>query len=133
MRNFQKIVDFVTTANWLLLLSAGIIGLMVSPGKFTLGIILGGLIVAINFHLLKKTLKKMFDPDLVMGQGRFVTFNIMFKYYIRFGISAFVIYLLLTKEVVHPLGLVAGLSVVVASILLVTVSELTRSFFKEAV
>ncbi len=133
MYNIHKVVDSVTFLNWLLLLSGGIIGLMIAPVKFTLGIILGGLIVAINFHLLKSTLKKMFDPELVFSRGRSIMFNIMFKYYIRFAVSAIVIYLLLTQHVVHPLGLVTGLSVVVASIFIVAALELTRSLFKEAV
>ena len=133
MQNIHKVVDFVTITNWLLLLSGGVTGFMIAPEKFTLGIILGGLIVAINFHLLKSTLKKMFDPELVLHRGRSLVFNIIVKYYIRFAVSAIIIYLLLSKQIVHPLGLVAGLSVVVASIFIAAAFELTRSFFKEAV
>ncbi len=133
MRNIHKVVDLVTMLNWLLILSGGIIGMMIAPERFTLGIILGGLIVAINFHLMKNTLKKMFDPEIVLNRGRSVMFNIMVKYYIRFAVTAVIIYLLLVKHIVHPLGLVTGLSVVVASILIVTVLELTKSLFKEAV
>ena len=133
MQNIDEVVNFVTVTNWTLLLFGGILGMMIAPVKFTLGIILGGLIVAINFHLLKNTLKKMFDPELVLNRGRSIMFTIMFKYYIRFAVSAVIMYLLLTQHVVHPLGLVTGLSVVVASILIATVLELTRSLFKEAV
>ncbi len=133
MYNIHKTVDFVTIANWLLLLSGGIVGMMIAPAKFTLGIILGGLIVAINFHLLKNTLKKMFNPDLVINQGRFITFNIIVKYYIRFAVSGLILYLLLTKHIVNPFGLIAGLSVVVVSICIAAVFELTRLLFKEAV
>ncbi len=133
MQNIHKVVDFVTKTNWLLILSGGIAGLMAAPDKFTLGIILGGLIVAINFHLLKGTLKKMFDPEIVMEQRRSIVFNIMVKYYIRFAVCAIIIYLLLSKQIVHPLGLVTGLSVVVASVLIAAAVELTRLFFKEVV
>ncbi len=133
MQNIHKVVDFVTITNWLLLLSGGVTGLMIAPEKFTLGIILGGLIVAINFHLLKSTLKKMFDPELVLSRGHSLVFNIIVKYYIRFAVNAIIIYLLLSKQIVHPLGLVTGLSVVVASIFIAAAFELTRSFFKEAV
>jgi len=133
MQNIHKVVGFVTITNWLLLFFGGITGLMIAPEKFTLGIILGGLIVAINFHLLKSTLKKMFDPELVLKRGHSLVFNIIVKYYIRFAVSAIIIYLLLSKQIVHPLGLVTGLSVVVASIFIAAAFELTRSFFKEAV
>jgi hypothetical protein len=133
MQDIQKVVNFVTTSNWLLLLFGGIISLMVTPVKFALGIILGGFIVAINFHLLKNTLKNMFRPEVVSERGRSIVSNVMVKYYIRFAISGFAIFLLISKHIVHPLGLLAGLSVVVASMFMATVLELTRLFFKEAV
>lgn len=133
MQDIQKLVDFITTSNWLILLSAGLTGLMMTPAKVALGIILGGLIVAINFHLLKKTLKNVFSPEVVSEKGRSVVGSALIQYYIRFGISGFIIFLLISKHIVHPLGLLAGLSVVVASMFLATVLELTRLFFKEAV
>ncbi|MBW2653479.1 MAG: ATP synthase subunit I [Deltaproteobacteria bacterium] len=133
MQDTQKIVNFVTTSNWILLLFGGMIGLMMTPMKFALGIILGGLIVAINFHLLKNTLKNMFRPEVVSEQGRSLVGNVLVKYYIRFAISGMLIFLLISKHIVHPLGLLAGLSVVVASMFMATALELTRLFFKEAV
>ncbi len=133
MQDVEKIVDFITTSNWLILFFAGLIGLMAAPPQVALGIVLGGLIAVINFHLLKKTLKKVFNPKIVSENGRSVVGSALIKYYIRFGISGFVLYLLISKHIVHPLGLLAGLSVVVASMFLATVLELTRLFFKEAV
>jgi len=133
MQDLQKIVNFVTTSNWLILLFGGMIGLAMTPMKFALGIIFGGLIVAINFHLLKNTLKNMFRPEVVLERGRSLVSNVMVKYYIRFAISGGLIFLLISKHIVHPLGLLAGLSVVVASMFMATAIELTRLFFKEAV
>lgn len=133
MHDVYKIVNFVIITNWLLLLSFVITGLIIASAKFTLGIIFGGLIVIINFHLLKSTLKKMFNPELVLNRGRSTIFNIMLKYYIRFAVSAGVMYLLLTQHIVHPLGLVTGLFVVVASILIAAAFVLIKSLFREAV
>lgn len=133
MQELQKLVDFVTTSNWLILLFGGMIGIALTPVEFALGIILGGLIVAINFHLLKNTLKNMFRPEVVSERGRSVVSNVLVKYYIRFAISGGLIFLLISKHIVHPLGLLAGLSVVVASMFAATVLELTRLLFKEAV
>ena len=96
-------------------------------------IILGGLIVAINFHLLNHTLKKMFQPDVVKERGHSVVGNVLVKYYIRFAVSGAIIFLLISKHIVHPLGLLAGLSVVLASTFMATVLELSRLLFKEAV
>lgn len=133
MQDLQKIVNFVTTSNWLLLVFGGMIGLALTPIKFAMGIIIGGLIVAVNFHLLKSTLKSMFSPEVVLERGRSIVGNVLIKYYIRFAISGGLIFLLISKHIVHPLGLLAGLSVVVASVFLATALELTRLFFKEAV
>ena len=133
MQDLQKIIDFITTSNWVILLVGGMIGLIMTPVKFAMGVILGGLIVAINFHLLKQTVKKMLHPEIVSEKGQSIVGNVLVKYYIRFAVSGTLIFLLISKHIVHPLGLVVGLSVVVASVFLATALELKRIFFKEAV
>lgn len=133
MQNIHKIIDFITVANWFILFACGLVSVAAATQEFALGVILGGLIIAVNFHLLKNSLKKMFDPKIVLSRGRFVVFNSMVKYYLRFTVSAVIIYLLLSKQIVNPVGLLIGLSVVVASILAATLLELTRSLFREAV
>jgi len=133
MRDLQKLIDFVTRTNWFLFVTVSLIGMIIAPEKVALGITLGGLIVAINFHLLKNTLKTMFRPEVVLERGRSVVGNVLIKYYIRFGISAALILVLISKNIVHPLGLLLGLSVVVASIFVATAIELKKILFKEAV
>ena len=133
MQDLHKIIDFITASNWLILLVGGMIGTMMAPAKVALGIILGGLIVAVNFHLLRRTLKNTLHPDSVLEKGRSVVGSVLFKYYIRFAVSGVLIFLLISNHIVHPVGLLAGLSVVVASIFLATALELKRILFKEAV
>jgi large-conductance mechanosensitive channel len=133
MQDLQKLIDFITRSNWLILLVGGMIGLAFTPVNFAMGIISGGLIAAINFHLLRRTLKKMFHPESVSVRGRSIVGNVLVKYYIRFAISGLLIFLLISKHIVHPVGLLAGLSVVVASVFLATALELKKIFFKEAV
>lgn len=132
MRDIRKLIDFIARANWLILLIGGFTGWVIAPVKIALGITLGGLIVAVNFHLLNRTLKNMFRPEVVLERGRFVVGNVLVKYYIRFAVSALIIFLLISKQVVHPLGLLAGLSVVVASIFTAVAIEISK-LFKEAV
>lgn len=133
MQDLEKIVNFVTKSNWLLLIATSSLALMTTPTKVSLGVLLGGLIVAINFQLLKKTVVNNFRPDVVSEKGGSFIGNILVKYYIRFVISGGLIFLLISNHIVHPLGLLAGLSVVVASMFLATMLELMRLFFKEAV
>lgn len=123
----QRLLKFVTRANWILFFVASISGLVILPPDFSRGIIFGGLIVTINFHLLYRTLKKAFRPSSLSSHR-----VVLAKYYIRFLISGVIIFVLISGHYVDPLGLIIGLSVVVASIMLATMRELTKHIFKEA-
>ena len=128
METQQRIVRFVTRTNWILFAAASMAGMVIASFDFAMGIICGGLIVTINFHLLSKTLKKALTPPRLASPNAVLT-----KYYIRFIASGFVIFLLIAGHIVNPVGLIIGLSVVVASILLATVCEVKKLIFKEAV
>ena len=124
----QRILTFVTRSNWVLLVSVSLLGLLAASPAFARGMIFGGLIVTINFHLLAKTLNKALHPQQLASPN-----VILVKYYIRFIISGVIIFFLIRQQVVNPIGLFIGLSVVVASITLATMVELKKLFFKEAV
>lgn len=133
MTDLHKIVNFVTKTNWLLVVLTSLLALSIAPMDVYLGVCLGGLIVAINFQLLKKTVINNISSEMALEKGHGVVGNVLVKYYIRFALSGGVIFLLISNHIVHPLGLLAGLSVVVASMFLATMLELTRLIFKEAV
>jgi hypothetical protein len=123
----QRLLKFVTHSNWILFFVASLIGLILLPPDFAKGIIFGGLIVTINFHLLYRTLKKALRPSRLSSHR-----VVLAKYYIRFLISGLIIFVLISGHYVDPLGLFIGLSIVVASIILATMCELTKQIFKEA-
>lgn len=124
----QRLLTFVTRSNWVLLVSISLLGLLATSPSFARGLIFGGLIVTINFHLLAKTLKKALRPPRPASPN-----IVLVKYYIRFIISGIVIFFLIRQQVVNPIGLFIGLSVVVVSITLATMVELKKLIFKEAV
>jgi len=124
----QRILQFITRANWIILAGATIAGIAVAPPDFPLGILSGGLIVTVNFYLLARTLRRALTPPHLASHNAVIA-----KYYLRFLASAFVIFLLIAGGVVNPLGLVIGLSVVVISIILATIREVKKIIFKEAV
>ncbi len=124
----QRILKFVTWTNWVILFIAGIAGITMLPPDFAKGIIFGGLIVTINFHLLYRTLKNALAPPYLSSHHVVIA-----KYYLRFIVSGFIIFVLIAKHIVNPLGLFIGLSVVVVSITLATVLEFKNLLFKEAV
>ena len=128
METQQRIIRFVTWANWIMFATASILGLVITRSHFALGIVCGGLIVTINFHLLSRTLTKAFTPPRIASPNVIIA-----KYYIRFIASGFIIFVLVAGHLVSPIGLVLGLSVVVASIILATLCEVKKLIFKEAV
>jgi hypothetical protein len=124
----ERLLKFVTRTNWILLILASALGLLWTTPAFAGGIVCGGLIVTINFHLLYRTLKKAFVPTSLTSHN-----VILAKYYVRFLISGLIIFVLIFKHIVNPIGLFIGLSVVVVSITLATLIEFKNLLLKEAV
>jgi hypothetical protein len=123
-----RIIKFVTRSNWVLFGVTSILGFSFLSSQVGLGIFFGGMLVTINFHLLAKTLKKALTPPHLASHNL-----VLAKYYLRFLASGFIIFLLIAGHIVHPVGLVVGLSIVVFSIILATACEVKKLIFKEAV
>ena len=123
-----RIIKFVTRSNWVLFGVTSTLGFAFLSSRVGLGIFFGGMLVTINFHLLAKTLKKALTPPHLASHNL-----VLAKYYLRFLVSGFIILLLIASHIVHPIGLVVGLSIVVFSIILVTACEVMKLIFKEAV
>lgn len=128
MKIQERLLKFITCTNWILLILASALGLLWTTPAFAGGIVCGGLIVTINFHLLYRTLKKAFVPTSLTSHN-----VILAKYYVRFLISGLIIFVLIFKHIVNPIGLFIGLSVVVVSITLATLIEFKNLLLKEAV
>lgn len=124
----QRLLTFIVRSNWMLLVLAVLAGHFILPPDVTLGIIAGGLIVTINFHLLYRTLKKALTPPHLASPN-----VVLAKYYLRFIVSGLIILWLISGGYVNPLGLFIGLSVVVASIMLAALFAIKHHLFKEAV
>ena len=107
---------------------ASALGLAFLPMAFAKGILFGGLIVTVNFHLLSRTLKKALSPPHLSSHN-----VVLAKYYFRFFVSGVILLFLIQGQHVAPLGLFVGLSVVVASIFMATILEVSKLLMKEAV
>jgi len=124
----KRILTFVTRSNWILFLVASSMGFLLLPADFARGVLFGGLLVTVNFHLLAGTLRKALTPPHLSSHNVVIA-----KYFLRFIGSGFIIFILIAGNFVNPLGLIIGLSVVVFSIMLATLREITKLIFKEAV
>jgi hypothetical protein len=124
----KRILTFVTRSNWALFLAASTVGFVLLPADFAKGVLFGGLLVTVNFHLLAGTLRKALTPPHLSSHNLIIA-----KYFLRFIGSGFIIFVLIAGNYVNPVGLVIGLSVVVFSIMLAALCEITKLIFKEAV
>jgi hypothetical protein len=105
---FQRKLEIT---NWLLLLFIVACSAFFLPAKFTLGIACGGLISIVNYHWLSRSLRKLFQN--LTGSVRSAY---MLRYYLRFGVTAVVLYVVLSRSLVDVIGLLIGLSLVVINI-----------------
>jgi ATP synthase I chain len=112
--------------NWILfaVLLAG--SLLLRSARFSLGIILGGLISVVNFHWLYRNLLSVFANEMNRVRSA-----IMRRYYIRLAVTAVSLYWIISGNIVDVIGLVIGLSVVVLNIVLTTVLTLCHKNYVE--
>lgn len=89
--------------------------------RFTLGLALGGLISVVNYYWLNHDLRQVFKSLNGRAQMR-----IMFKYYIRFGVTAVVLYFIISSGITDIFGLLIGLSVVIVNMVFTVVTALIK-------
>ena len=110
---WDKLFGNLKIMNWIILLLLGTVSYGVMKGSFTTGVIIGGLIIIANFHVLQHTIRRGFPSNGILIAKKA---SIIAKYYLRLAVMGMLIYLLITQRLVHPVGLVIGLSIVVISI-----------------
>jgi hypothetical protein len=107
--------------NWIILGLFVLISLLFWSFPFTLGILLGGLISITNFFWLKRDLRAVFSN--LTGRAKSA---IMFRYYLRFFVSAVIIFFIISRTIVDVMGLLIGLSIVVINIVLTLLMGLSK-------
>ena len=121
-------------ANWLVLGGLVVAGFIWRGREFALGILVGGLVAVINFHLLHQALKGMLEqaagsPEEARGQAKAF---FAARQLLRFFALLLVIYLLVGQGWVDIIGLVVGLSTVVVTLILAAIVEVIKLKNKEA-
>ncbi len=128
--NPDKLLQKIRFYNWIILMITGSLSFLFMSATFTLGVILGGLIIIGNFRLLQNTIRAAFPTQGGMKRNKG---TIIMKFYFRLAILGLIIYMLITNGWVNPLGLTAGLSIVVIAILSVGIQAVFRTSSREAV
>jgi hypothetical protein len=98
------------------------------PGNFTLGIFVGGIISIANFYWLYRDLKNAFQNLSDRLKGLMIA-----KYYVRFAVTAVILYFVITRLPVDIFGLLVGLSLVVINIAVTAAVECQKKIHPEEV
>lgn len=89
---------------------AGAASLLTSSPQFTFGLVCGGLLSLFNFRLLYRQTCRVLD------QGSRAKFFMQSRYFARIGLSAIIVFALITRTEVNIVGLLLGLSIIILSI-----------------
>lgn len=122
-------------ANWLVLAGLILAGFIWRGREFALGILVGGLVVVINFHLLHQALRGTLERALAAGpeetKARAKAFFAA-RQLLRFFALLAIIFLLVSHGWVNIFGLLVGLSTVVLTLMLAAIGEVIKLKNKEA-
>jgi len=126
--NFLRRFD---TVNIIFLIALMILGyLLTARWQVPLSIFVGGVLALINFRSLKKEAQAVAEA-VASGERSpgWASRTYLFKYYLRLVATAIVLFFVIKLNIVHPLPLLVGISVVLLNILLCFLRELGRNFW----
>ena len=103
-----------------------LVSLFTMPARFTLGILVGGIISIVNLYWLGRDLRVIFSN--LSGSAKSA---MMIRYYIRMAATAVVLFFVITELPIDIIGLLAGLSLVVINIAVTAVLESQKKILPE--
>ena len=120
-------------ANWIVLALLVTLGSFWQGHRFGLGVLVGGLVVVLNFHWLHRNLRELLEsstrlPEDQRGQAKAFFAG---RQILRFVAVLAVLFLLLRQAWVSVFGLVVGLSTTVLTLMVVAVIEVIKLKKKE--
>ena len=128
--DWEKIYRDLRLRNWIILLVFSSISFFFMDNSLTLGIILGGLIIILNFRLFQNTIRRAFSSEGMMNGVKII---IILKYYFRLLALGIIIFVFIAKGGIDPVGLAIGLSVVVVSIISLGITRALKAHTGEAI
>lgn len=121
-------------ANWVLLSVLVLLGWLWQGRDFALGVLVGGLLAVVNFHVLAYILNRTLNRSLGQtakwerGTKQAIFFA---KYILRVTVLAAILYFLIRYNLVNVFGLIIGLSTVVITLILAGINEIRKIYHKE--
>lgn len=130
MSDWNQIYRDLNRQSWFILLVLASAGYFFMSPSNTLGIIAGGCMIIANFNFLQATIRKAFQREEPAKTGKAL---LIVKSFFRIFILGGIIYLLITRGLVNPIGLTIGISTVVFSIVSFGIRSACKSGIKGAV
>ncbi len=127
--DWVKVYRDLCRRSWIILLLLAIGSFFVMSLTVTMGVVLGGLIVIVNFDILQNTIKRAFPTKGAVKSKKAI---LVAKSYVRLLALGAVIYLLIKIGIVDPIGLTIGLSTIVISIVSFGISSALKMRTREA-
>ena len=107
----DRVIAAVTKGGVLLLVVLCLAGYLFVSWKFAAGILAGGILALGNFYWMRNTLRRV----LHLQPSQASSFA-QFRYLLRLGFAALVLYVLIVHASIDITGLILGLSVLVVTI-----------------
>jgi hypothetical protein len=124
----------IKTSCWIVLAVLTIFGWVWFGRELATGILVGGLLAVLNFHIMAHVLgstlnRQWSDKEEWQTAGRQAVSFMTLKYILRFTILAVIIFFLVKDGWVNIFGLVVGLSTVVLTLIVLGILESRKIFF----
>lgn len=103
-----------------------LVSVLTMPARFTLGVLVGGIISIVNLYWLGRDLRVIFSN--LSGSAKSA---MMIRYYIRMAATAVVLFFVITELPIDVIGLLAGLSLVVINIAVTAILEAQKKILPE--
>jgi hypothetical protein len=124
VNSWDQIYGDLKRRGWVIFLILAAAGYFFMSRSFTLGIILGGMIVIVNFSFLQSTIIKAFQNTPALKKKKFL---LIVKSFLRLILLGIIIYVLLKYRLADPIGLAIGLSIIFFSIVSLGISSALKT------
>jgi hypothetical protein len=124
VNNWDQIYGDLKRRGWVIFLILASAGYFFMSRSFTLGIILGGIIIILNLGFLQSTIIKAFQQNPVIKKNKSLLIT---KSFLRLFFLGGIIFVLLKYDIADPVGLAIGLSIVFFSIVSLGISSAWKS------
>ena len=124
MNNWDQTYGDLKRRGWVIFLILASAGYFFMSRSFTLGIILGGIIIILNFSFLQSTIIKAFQQNPAIKKNKAL---LIAKSFLRLFLLGGIIFVLLKYDLADPIGLAIGLSIIFLSIVSLAMSNVRKT------